>query len=95
MARAIEDFDELKTCRSAVSAKDTVVCRLVAGIETMEQRVRLRETGVSQRYYVARVAKLNDILDRARLQNFSVANEDRSPSDVALEMLVRAGWISS
>lgn len=95
VARAIEDFGELKICRNAVSATDTVVCRLLAGIETMEQRIRMRETGVSQRDYVARVAKLNDILDRTRLENFSVVNEDRSPSDVALEMLVRAGWISS
>jgi hypothetical protein len=95
VARAIERFGELKTCRNAVAAIETVVCRLVAGIETMERRVRMRETGATQRDDVARVAKLNDILGRARLENFSIANEDRSPSDVALEMLVRAGGISS
>ena len=38
--------------------------------------------------------KLNAILDRARLEDFSVTNENRSLPDVAQEMLVKAGWIS-
>jgi len=37
---------------------------------------------------------LNVILDRARLEDFAVANENRSLTDVALEMLVKAGWIA-
>lgn len=50
--------------------------------------------GISQQEYVARVAELNAILDRARLEDFAVANENRSLTDVAFEMLVKAGWIS-
>ena len=95
VARAVEGFGDLMTCQNAVSATEMVVCRVVGSIETMERRVRIRETGVSQREYVARVGKLNEILERAKLENFSVVNEDRSLSDVAIEMLVRAGWISS
>jgi hypothetical protein len=41
------------------------------------------------------VAKLNVILDCARLEDFAVVNENRSLTDVALEMLARAGWISN
>jgi hypothetical protein len=95
LARAIEGRAQLLLCRDAVSATNTVVCRLTASIEAMQQRVQLRESGVSKREYVDRVAKLNAILDRARLEDFTVINENRSVTDVAMEMLVKAGWISN
>jgi hypothetical protein len=95
LARAMEDRAELELCRDVISATNTVVCRLTASIEAMQQRVKMRESGVSQRKYVARVAKLNAILDRARLEDFIVTSENRSLTEVALEMLVNAGWISN
>ena len=93
LARAMEDRAQLDLCRDMIRTTDTVVCRLTASIEAMQQRVKVRESGVSQKEYVARVATLNVILDRARLEDFSVTNENRSLTDVALEMLVKAGWI--
>lgn len=95
LARAIEDDAELKLCRDIIPAANTVLCRLTASIEAMTQRVEIRDSGISQRDCVARVAKLNDILDRARLEDFAVTNENRRLTDVALEMLVRAGWIAN
>jgi hypothetical protein len=59
----------------------------------MKRRVQMRDIGVLQREYVARVEELNVILDRAQLQDFAVVNENRSLADVALEMLVKAGWV--
>jgi hypothetical protein len=94
LARAMEDRTELALCRGAVSAANTAVCRLIAGIETMEQRVKTRETGERQNEFVARVRKLNSILDRAQLEDFAISNEDRSLTEVAHEMLLKAGWIS-
>jgi hypothetical protein len=95
LARAMENRAELELCRGVIPAKHTVVCRLNAGIEAMQHRVKMRESGVSQQGYVARVAKLKAILDRARLEDFTVTNENRSLTEVALEVLARAGWISS
>jgi hypothetical protein len=95
LARAMEDRAELELCRGIVSATNTVVCRLIASLETMQQRVKMRESGVSQQEYVARVATLNAILDRAHLEDFTVTSEDRSVTEVANEMLIKAGWISS
>ena len=92
VARAIERRAELKLVRSIVSATKTVVCRLTASMEVMQQRVRMRESGVLQAEYVARVAKLNTILNGARLEDFTVANENRSLSEVAHEVLFKAGW---
>ena len=95
VARAIEDSAQLEFCRDIIPAANSVVCRLTASMETMKRRVQMREFGVSQREYVDRVAKLNAILDRSRLEDFAVTNENRSLTDVALEMLVKAGWISN
>jgi hypothetical protein len=83
-------------CRDIIiPAVNTVVCCLTASIEAMERRVQIRDSGISQRESVARVAKLNVILDHARLKDFAVVNENRSLTDVALDVLVRAGWISN
>lgn len=95
LARAMEDRAQLDRCRDIIQAANTVVCRLTASIETMKRRIEMRESGVAQREYIARVAVLNDILDRARLEDFTISNENRSVSDVALEMLILAGWISN
>lgn len=93
LARAMEGHAELELCRGIISATNTVVCRLTATIEAMEQRVKMRESGALQRDYVARVTELNAILDRARLEDFTLSNENRSLTDVAHEMLVESGWI--
>jgi adenylylsulfate kinase len=94
LARAIEDRAELELCRAVVSATNTVVCRLIASIETMKQRVRMRESGGAQQQYLARVEELNAILDRARLEDFIVNSTNRSVTEVAEEMLIKALWIS-
>jgi hypothetical protein len=75
-------------------ATETVVYRLVANDETLRKRVGERERGVLQQELVDRVTTLNEILDRAGIENFSISTEDRSVTDVAHEMLILAGWIS-
>ncbi len=58
LARAIENHAQLDLCREIISAKDTVVCRLIASLETMRRRVQMRETGISQGEYVTRVSEV-------------------------------------
>jgi|SRR5579863_2809923 len=95
LARAIENRVLLDLIRGILPAEHTVVCRLTAGIEAMERRVAMRETGMLQRVLVDRVAELNAILDRAALEDFTLVNENRSLTEVALEMLAKAGWITN
>ena len=95
LARAMEERAELELCRTVVSAAKTTVCRLTANIETMQQRIKQRESGIFQQQFVDRVAVLDAILDRSRLEDFTIVNEGRSINDVAQEMLIKAGWISS
>jgi hypothetical protein len=93
LARAMETRQELEGCCAAVGAAKAIVCRLTAGKETMEQRIRMRETGMWQQKFVDRVRVLDALLDGVALEDFSVTNEDRSITDVAQEMLSRAGWL--
>jgi len=93
LARAIEDRAELQRCRNAVPGAEIVICRLTASLKTMQDRVQSRDIGTLQSTFIARVAKLNSILDRVHLEDFSLSNENRSVTDVAYEMLVHAGWI--
>lgn len=77
MALALETRADLKLFCKVVSANNTLVCCLTATIETMEQRVRIRESGIAQKDYGAPVAELNGILDRAWLEDFTVNTEHR------------------
>jgi hypothetical protein len=93
LARALETRAQLDLCREITSATNTVVCRLTASLNTMRQRVRVRESGVLQREFVARVAELNSLLDRAQLEDFTISNENRPLNEVAFEMLLQADWV--
>jgi len=95
LARAIEDRAALNLCREAVSAAHTVVCRLTASPEAMQRRVMKRESGILQEQFVTRVAELSAILDAAHLEDFTVVNGNRSLNEVALEVLVKAGWLDN
>jgi hypothetical protein len=81
----MEDRAELELCRRIVRARETVVCRLTASIEVLEQRVKTRELGLWQREYVGRVAKLNAVVEQARFEDFTVIDENRSVTEVARE----------
>ncbi len=89
---AIETAQELQLCRGALPGAEIVLCRLRADLETMQERVRKRETGIQQDAFVKRVKVLEEILDRACLESFSVNNQNRNITDVAREILRHAGW---
>lgn len=70
-----------------------IVCRLTAPLAVMQERIRARERGFWQQKYVDRVAVLEDALDKAALEDFSLVNDGtRRITDVAGEILQRAGW---
>ncbi len=92
LAEAVESTDELSRIRAAIPDSTVVVCRLTAPLETMQRRLRTREPGMLQHTFVARARELDEVLARARLEDFCVANDNRSVTEVAAEVLKRAGW---
>ena len=95
LAEAIEDRAALDRIRQAIPGADIVVCRLTASIETMQERVRLREPGMLREHFVARARALDILLDHARVEDFTVSNQARPVADVARELLARARWIET
>lgn len=93
VARALETRAELDFCWRAAGAEHTVVCRLIASVAAMKRRVALRESGVRKEEFLARAARLNEILDRAALEDFTVENENRPLTEVAEEVLRKASWV--
>ena len=93
IACAVETAGELERIRQSVAAADTVVVRLTASVDTMQRRIALRETGLLQPAFLARVKELESILDAVSVENFSISNDQRSVTEVARELLVRAGWL--
>ena len=94
VARVVEDRSDLQHYHDAVPGAQPVVCALEASIETMQARLRVREPGMNQTQAVTRAAALADALRRARAEDFTVDNgAGRCITDVAREVLARAGWL--
>jgi hypothetical protein len=95
VAEALERVEDREWLRAALGGGEVLVCRIRASVATMQARVRQREPGALQDEFVARAATLDAVLDAARVEDFTVDNDDRSITDVAREMLLRAGWIDT
>jgi len=93
LAEAIENRTELEGIARAMPGAELVVCRLIASIDTMEARLRVREPGMLQEQFVRRAGELDRILVHASLEDFTVSNDRRPVTDVARELLTRAGWL--
>jgi hypothetical protein len=94
LAEAVETRAELRALREAMPGADLVVCRLLASFETMERRLRVREPGLNQSRFVNRARELDRALDAAAVENFTLVNDGRQVTDVARELLTRAGWLA-
>jgi len=54
----------------------------------------VREPGMHQATFVARARELQHVLDAAQLEDFTIVNDDRSVTEVARDVLERAGWLA-
>ncbi|MFT3851970.1 MAG: hypothetical protein QM733_04425 [Ilumatobacteraceae bacterium] len=94
LARVLEDRAELDSYRAALAVDDTTVCRLLAPEGTRSSRLIGRmPAGPSLDWHLARTLELDAALDDARVEDFTVANDDRAPRTVALDVVTRAGWL--
>lgn len=94
LAEAVENRDELDRLRRAIPGAELIVCRLTADLRTMQQRIRVREPGMLQEQFLARAMELKAVLDDAHFEDFAIANENGSVTEVARELLKHAGWLA-
>jgi len=93
LAGVLEDPAELVRYRAAVPGAEITVCRLVAPEAVRLDRLHGRmPAGPSRDWHLDRTVELERILDRLAVEDFAVENGDRPVREVALEVLVRAGW---
>ncbi len=85
VVHAVIDLDTLGIAHLPADARELMfpVCRFLASMETAERRVRNREPGMLQAKLVSRVTELEQILNRANIEDFSIANDHGSVTKVA------------
>lgn len=93
VAVAIKDAASLADLKAAANATTITVCRLTASHQTMADRLRMREPGTRQQEFVDRARALDAVLDRTGVADFTIANDAHPITDVAMELLRRAGWL--
>lgn len=94
LARVLEDGAELGRYRAAVPGAQITICRLVAPEAARVARLLKRmPPGPSRDWHLNRTVELEAILGRLANEDFTVENGDRSVREVALDVLVRAGWV--
>ena len=93
LAAAVENRRALDDLRGAMAGAEIVVCRLTAALTAMERRLRVREPGMNQAKFLARARELQQVLDAAHVEDFTVVNDDRGVTAVAREVLQRADWL--
>lgn len=94
IAAAIESRDVLNDLTRAIGNAKVTICRLIAPLDTMVARLQTREVGMQSQQYLERCRVLDAILDVAGVEDFRIANDRRSVTAVAEEMLLRANWIT-
>ena len=93
LARAMIGRADLDALQIAVPEADLVVVRLTASPSSIERRLRHRDSGQELDEHLGESAEMTRVMDQARLEDTIVANDDRSPTEVAREVLQRVGWI--
>jgi adenylylsulfate kinase len=94
LARVLEDRAELDRYREAVPGAEITVCRLTTPEPLRLERLHDRmPPGPSRDWHLARSVELEAILANLACEDFEVENGDRPVRDVALKVLVQAGWI--
>jgi hypothetical protein len=96
LARVLEDAADLDRYRVAIPGAEITVCRLVAPeADRIDRLLGRMPPGPSRDWHLERTVELNAILERLDFEDFVVDNGARPVRQVAIEILVRAGWISS
>jgi hypothetical protein len=93
IAGVVERAEDLAAYQRAVPGARIALCELRASEQTRIARLRTREMGGGLEWHIRRTSELQTILDDAALCDFVVSNDGRNVRDVALEVLIRAGWL--
>jgi hypothetical protein len=89
----LENHQEMNALKAALSPSDVIVVRLEASSATRAERIRRRELGTLLNHFLEKTDPLARQMQYLRIGDLAVANDDRTPQDVANEILSRLGWL--
>ncbi len=93
IARVVESRADLAEYEQAIRGAEIQVCQLTAEVAVLRERVGRREVGSSYEPLVCRAAELAESLERSGAADFAVQTDGRPLADIAIEALVKAGWL--
>ena len=91
VCRVLEARSLLRHIEAAVPGAQITVIRLQAPLSLLHARVRAREAG-DPGWYLETATHLAGKLETAGVEDHTVDNDGRPPSEVAAEVLRAAGW---
>ena len=93
LARYVGAAGEIDAYRQAIPSATLTVCRVIAPAATVQDRLRQREVGIGHDFLLALSQTLEAESARAAVEDFVVDNgPDRTITEVAREVMTRAGW---
>ncbi|NED94169.1 AAA family ATPase [Phytoactinopolyspora alkaliphila] len=92
VAGGIDSLTLREQYATSLTGCEVKLCRLVAPTATVRQRLHNREEGARTERLLATLTRQEAQFDAAAIEDFFVIN-DRSATEVAWEILVKAGWV--
>ncbi len=93
VCRVLEQRSVLHRVKAAVPGAQFTVVRLRAPLDLVQSRIRSREAG-DPGWYLDAATELQDKLEAAGVEDHTVENDARPPSEVAAEILRISGWLA-
>jgi hypothetical protein len=92
LVRALRRREDVQALGRALPEADLTVVRLVASAQTLEARLRRRDSGQVLEEHLLQAAAMSGAMDQAALEDFRVENDGRPLRAVAEDVTRRAGW---
>jgi adenylylsulfate kinase-like enzyme len=92
ISAAITTADELGLIHEAIGQSTLTVVRLITSPQLLEERLRRRDAERLLADHLAAIPELDRMIERSNLEDFRVTNDQRSPREVAMEVLETIGW---
>lgn len=94
LSRVVETPEDVSAFERLFSHGTLTVVRLESPIETIHERLVRRASGADASWDLNRSTELAGIMSQAALEDLVVDN-DRQLREVSIEVLTRAGWLTS
>ena len=91
LTRTIHDPQHLDSLRRTITDVDLTIVRVTAPNETLEERLRQRDTGAELDEHLSQARRMTQLLDEAAIEDFRLSNNG-SVHEAAAALFRQLGW---